>query len=183
MNKYARLRYQPCLPLGEDGRRVTASPAHVALSRQAAAEGMVLLKNKNGALPLKNGERLALFGKATVEYIKGGGGSGDVYPPFVCNIADGFAQKGGRFSVCQPLLDFYKAYVETEQKNVLTDEQINATWDIVNAMEFCQKRDDMTYDTFQAMHVKEAASAVFPRREPTAGRSQATIICPSWSAT
>ncbi len=117
----------------------------------------MLLKNKNGALPLKNGERLALFGKATVEYIKGGGGSGDVYPPFVCNIADGFAQKGGRFSVCQPLLDFYKAYVETEQKNVLTDEQINATWDIVNAMEFCQKRDDMTYDTFQAMHVKEAA--------------------------
>ena len=118
---------------------------------------MVLLKNNNGALPLKNGEKLALFGKATIEYVKGGGGSGDVYPPFVTNLYDGFAQKGGRFPVYQPLVEFYRSYVEEQQKNVLTDEQINATWDIVNAMEFCQKRDDMTYDTFQAMHVKETA--------------------------
>lgn len=157
MNKYARLRYQPCLPLGNDGRRVTACDEHIALSRQAAAEGMVLLKNKNNALPLPNGAKLALFGKASIEYIKGGGGSGDVYPPFVANVYDGFRQKGERTAVYEPLIDFYRQYVQEEQKNVLTDEQINATWDIVNAMEFCQKRDDMTYDTFNAMHVKEAA--------------------------
>lgn len=44
MDKYARFRYQPCIPLGTDGRKVTGSPEHAALSRRAAGEGMVLLK-------------------------------------------------------------------------------------------------------------------------------------------
>ena len=43
MRKWARFFYQPCLPLGEDGRRVTGQRAHIELSRKAAAEGMVLL--------------------------------------------------------------------------------------------------------------------------------------------
>ncbi len=158
MEKYARFRYQPCKPLGEDGRCVTASLKHIALSKEAATEGMVLLKNENKALPLKKGEKIALFGKATIEYIKGGGGSGDVNCPYIRNIADGFKSKEaeGKVSVYMPLVDFYKEYVEKESVNVLTQEQINARWDIVNNMEFCTERDDMTYDTFAAMHVKEA---------------------------
>ncbi|MBQ6838427.1 MAG: glycoside hydrolase family 3 protein, partial [Clostridia bacterium] len=158
MEKYARFRYQPCKPLGEDGRCVTASLKHIALSKEAATEGMVLLKNENKALPLKKGEKIALFGKATIEYIKGGGGSGDVNCPYIRNIADGFKSKEaeGKVSVYMPLVDFYKEYVKKESVNVLTQEQINARWDIVNNMEFCTERDDMTYDTFAAMHVKEA---------------------------
>ena len=81
MERFARFKYQPCIPLGEDGRCVTASLKHTQLSRRAATEGMVLLKNTEGALPLKKGEKIALFGKATIEYIKGGGGSGDVNVP------------------------------------------------------------------------------------------------------
>lgn len=159
MNKYARFRYQPCIPLGEDGRCATASKKHTQLSRNAATEGMVLLKNDNNALPLKKGERVALFGKATIEYIKGGGGSGDVHCPYIRNVFDGFKEKEkeGKTAVYMPLVDFYKDYVEAESVNVLTQEQINARWDIVNAMEFCTERDDMTYDTFAAMHVKETA--------------------------
>ena len=42
MKKWTRALYQPNLPL-ENGRYVTASEAHVTLSRQAAEEGMVLL--------------------------------------------------------------------------------------------------------------------------------------------
>ena len=159
MEKYARFKYQPCLPLGEDGRRVTASKAHQAVAHKAAAEGMVLLKNESGALPLQKGERIALFGKATIEYIKGGGGSGDVYCPYIRNIYEGFAQKEteGKVSVYMPLVDFYKSYVAEQAKKIPTQAQINAVWDVVNAMEFCQKRDDMTYDTFRSMHVEEAA--------------------------
>ena len=158
MEKYARFRYQPCKPLGEDGRCVTASLKHIALSKEAATDGMVLLKNESNALPLKKGEKITLFGKATIEYIKGGGGSGDVNCPYIRNIADGFKMKEseGKVSVYMPLVDFYKEYVEKESVNVLTQEQINARWDIVNNMEFCTERDDMTYDTFAAMHVKEA---------------------------
>ncbi len=81
MEKYARFRYQPCIPLGDDGRCVTASQKHIDLSRKAASEGMVLLKNESNALPLAKGEKIALFGKATIDYIKGGGGSGDVHCP------------------------------------------------------------------------------------------------------
>ncbi len=158
MDKYARFRFQPCLPLGKDGRRVTASPEHIALSRNAASQGMVLLKNKANALPLAKGEKIALFGKATIEYIKGGGGSGDVHCPYIRNIYEGFEEKEkeGKVKIFMPLVDFYKDYVKRESVNVLTEEQINARWDIVNNMEFCQLRDDMTYDTFAAMHVTEA---------------------------
>ncbi|MBO5420353.1 MAG: glycoside hydrolase family 3 C-terminal domain-containing protein [Clostridia bacterium] len=155
MEKYARFRYQPCIPLGEDGRCVTASQKHTELSRKAATEGMVLLKNENNALPLAKGEKIALFGKATIEYIKGGGGSGDVNCPYIHNIYDGFSSKD--VSVYMPLVDFYRDYVKKESVNIPTQDQINATWDIVNAMEFCTKRDDMTYDTFASMHVKEPA--------------------------
>ena len=159
MEKYARFNYQPCLPLGKDGRRVTASEEHIALAREAAGEGMVLLKNIGGALPLKKGEKIALFGKATIEYIKGGGGSGDVHCPYVRNIFDGFLEKEneGKVEIYRPLIDFYKEYVKEGQKSVLTQKQIDAIWDVVNNMEFCQKRDDMTYDTFARMHVVEAA--------------------------
>ncbi|MBO5935873.1 MAG: glycoside hydrolase family 3 C-terminal domain-containing protein [Clostridia bacterium] len=158
MDRFARFRYQPCLPLGEDGRRVTASDKHIALSRKAATEGMVLLKNNDNALPLAKGERIALFGKASIEYIKGGGGSGDVHCPYIRNIYEGFEEKEkeGKVKIYMPLVDFYKEYVKRESVNVLTEEQINARWDIVNNMEFCQLRDDMTYDTFAAMHVTEA---------------------------
>lgn len=172
MEKYARFRYQPCLPLGADGRRVTASPSHIALSREAAGEGMVLLKNKDGALPLKKGERVALFGKATIEYIKGGGGSGDVNCPYVRNIYEGFAEKEseGKVSVYMPLVEFYKDYVERESVKIPTDEQIGRIWDKVNAMPFCQERDDITYDTFRSMHVEEAE---VPQELITAAASEA----------
>ncbi|MBQ7542035.1 MAG: glycoside hydrolase family 3 protein [Clostridia bacterium] len=158
MDKYARFKYQPCIPLGEDGRRVTASAAHAALAREAAGEGMVLLKNENGALPLKKDERVALFGKATIEYIKGGGGSGDVHCPYIRNIYEGMREKEaeGKIRVYMPLVDFYCDYVERESRNIPTQAEINKIWDVVNAMDFCQKRDDITYDTFFRMHVREA---------------------------
>ena len=158
MDKYARFRYQPCIPLGADGRKVTGSPEHAALSRKAAGEGMVLLKNDNGALPLKRGEKVALFGKATIEYIKGGGGSGDVFTAYVRNIYDGFAQKEteGKVSVYMPTVEFYRDYVKEESKKIPTPQQIDKIWGKVNAMSFCKEKDDIIYDTFASMHVHEA---------------------------
>ena len=70
MTKWIRYLYQPGLPLGEDGRRVTGFAGHIELSRRGAAEGMVLLKNENNTLPVKKGAKVALFGKGTVDYVK-----------------------------------------------------------------------------------------------------------------
>lgn len=158
MDKYARFRYQPCLPLGVDGRKVTGSPEHAELSRRAAGEGMVLLKNEGGTLPLKRGTRVALFGKATVEYIKGGGGSGDVFCAYTHNIYDGFKLKEdeGKVSVFKPTAEFYKEYVKEAGKRIPTRAQIEKIWDRVNAMSFCKEKDDIIYDTFASMHVAEA---------------------------
>ncbi len=109
MEKWIRARCQPNLPL-EGGRRVTASPEHLALSRRAAQEGMVLLKNQGELLPLVPGSRVALFGKGSFDYVKGGGGSGDVTVAYVKNLYDGLKEEG--ISLYEPLSDFYRDYVE-----------------------------------------------------------------------
>ena len=47
---------------------------------------MVLLKNENNVLPLAAGSKVALFGKGTFDYVKGGGGSGDVTVAYIRNL-------------------------------------------------------------------------------------------------
>ena len=97
MNKWTRVNYQPNLPLKESGR-VTASKEHIQLSKEAAKEGMVLLKNERQLLPLKAGTRLALFGKGSFDYVKGGGGSGDVTVSYVHNLYDGSTSRSAIFT-------------------------------------------------------------------------------------
>lgn len=116
--RWLRHRYQPCSPLGKDGRRVSGSAEHIELSRQAAAEGMVLLKNKNSILPLENGKRIVLLGKASEEYIKGGGGSGDVTVSYVRNFYDGLKIKESenKVQVYNGLHNFYADYVRRQHE-------------------------------------------------------------------
>ena len=106
-----RYRYSKQTPFGENGSWLTGSEAHIALSRQAAQEGMVLLEN-NGYLPLAEGTKVALFGIGSLEYMKGGGGSGQVYPAYVRNIYEGFMEKAPRVQVYQPLSEYYYAYAK-----------------------------------------------------------------------
>ena len=111
MNKWSRIKYHPNLPLGADGRKVTASPEHIQLSKDAAREGMVLLKNEGCTLPLKRGAKVALFGKGTFDYVKGGGGSGDVTVPFVHNLSDGMRAYPERVTVFEETDAYYRAHV------------------------------------------------------------------------
>ena len=41
MQKWTRAMYQPNLPLGENGEKVTACKRHIALSKEAAKEGLI----------------------------------------------------------------------------------------------------------------------------------------------
>lgn len=114
--KWQRLRYMPMMPMGEDGRRVTASKAHIDLSHEAACEGMVLLKNEGSVLPLAAGSKIALFGKAQADYVKGGGGSGDVTVAYTRSLLDGLhiKEQEGKVSLFAPLSAYYSDYVKEQ---------------------------------------------------------------------
>lgn len=65
------------------------SPGYSALCRQAAAEGIVLLKN-DGTLPLTESSKLAVFGRVQNDYFYVGYGSGgDVIAPYKISLMDG----------------------------------------------------------------------------------------------
>ena len=116
MEKWGRILYQPNLPLGEDGKRVTACEEHILLSRNAAKEGMVLLKNEENVLPLAKGKKIALFGKGTFDYVKGGGGSGDVTVKYVVNLYEGFKALHDQVYIEENVADYYRQYVKQQYK-------------------------------------------------------------------
>ena len=114
MGNWTRARYLVNLPLYKGKEKVTAGKEHLELARRAAREGMVLLKNEQNALPLKSGTRIALFGKGTFDYVKGGGGSGDVTCEFTINLYDGLKQHALAPEIFEPLCDFYRENVEKQ---------------------------------------------------------------------
>ena len=68
---------------------------HKALSRRAAAEGIVLLKN-DGILPLQT-RKIALYGPGSRMTVKGGSGSGDVHERCSVTIEEGLKNAGFEF--------------------------------------------------------------------------------------
>ena len=85
--------------------------AHAAITRQSAAEGIVLLKN-NGALPWKDGKikTVALFGENSYDFLSGGTGSGCVHPPYVVDMLTGLKNAGINSSPV--LTDIYRKYID-----------------------------------------------------------------------
>ena len=87
--------------------------AHAAVARKAAGEAIVLLRNQNGALPLKGNEKVALYGISAIDFVAGGTGSGDVNKAYVVNMED--AMTGAGFTLDKGLADYYKAYVNYDK--------------------------------------------------------------------
>ncbi|MGN1206676.1 MAG: glycoside hydrolase family 3 protein, partial [Eubacteriales bacterium] len=86
-------------------------PALAEVAREAAAEGMVLLENSRGTLPLTSGDRVSLFGRGQMEYCKSGTGSGGlVNVTYVTNILDSLRETPG-ISVNETLTGIYAAYI------------------------------------------------------------------------
>lgn len=68
--------------------------AYARMARKAAAEGAVLLKNEGNVLPLKEGVRLAVFGRIQFDYYKSGTGSGGmINTRYVVGILDALKEE------------------------------------------------------------------------------------------
>lgn len=89
---------------------------HRQLSRTAAAEGMVLLKNQEQVLPLVPGSRIALYGAGAVETVWGGSGSGDVNARDSISVWEGLEEAGYQLTSREWLLSYRQLYQAARQE-------------------------------------------------------------------
>lgn len=87
--------------------------AHAQVARHAATQGMVLLKNEGGTLPLAPARKVALFGKTSYELMAGGTGSGDVNKAYMVSLDAGLENAG--YTLDAPVQHAYASYI-AEQK-------------------------------------------------------------------
>ena len=91
--------------------------AHAVVTRNAALEGMVLMKNEDNTLPLSQDiKNIAVFGRTSYEFIAGGTGSGNVNHAYVVSLIDGLTNAG--FSIDSDIRAAYEAYIPVARDNM-----------------------------------------------------------------
>jgi beta-glucosidase len=90
-----RIRFEKVLAAKAEGPEILASPEHRALTREAAAKSVVLLKNDevegDRILPIDGRAvgQVGVFGRLADIVNLGDGGSSDVWPPYTVTIREG----------------------------------------------------------------------------------------------
>lgn len=80
---------------------------YLEIAADTVAEGVVLLKNDNNALPLREDETVSVFGRIQLHYYKSGTGSGGmVNVSKVTSIIDGLSEAGVKLN--EELLEIYR---------------------------------------------------------------------------
>lgn len=101
--------------------------AHAAVTRQSAAEGMVLMKNEK-ALPFAETiKNVALYGNTSYDFIAGGTGSGNVNHAYVVSLLDGM--KNGGYTVSEDLKTAYESYLADTKKKAAEELEAKAKKD------------------------------------------------------
>lgn len=104
--------------------------AHSKIIREAASEGMILLENKNKALPLNTTiKRVALLGVGSYRTIIGGHGSGYVHSPYKISVEKGLVD--ANLSVDNQMATEYNDYI----KNQLSSLPEESFWFVPSILE------------------------------------------------
>ena len=93
-------------------------------ARGAAADGIVLLKNENGALPLDKNKEIALFGTCAYRCFRLGWGSGDMMAQSISQINEGLKDAG--YKIDGGIEAFYKDAIKDWEDQRL----MNRSWDV-----------------------------------------------------
>ena len=110
--------------------------AHGALARRAAAQGMVLLKNRSDVLPVMDSKHVALFGNGSYETLVGGYGSGNVNRAYDVDISEGLRNAG--LAVDTVIGAMYADYLARAREGAKADD----VWTITVAPELGISVDD-----------------------------------------
>ena len=82
------------------------------LCREAASEGIVMLKNEKGLLPLSQGKTVSIFGRVQIDwFFVGYGSGGDVNAPYKTNFLDA-AIKNEAIHINSELAEIYADWVK-----------------------------------------------------------------------
>ena len=92
--------------------------AHAEITRQSAAEGIVLLKNQDNTLPISNDVKIAVFGVSSYDFMAGGTGSGDVNKAYTVDMMEGLRNAG--FACEKEIEELYRSYVDYQSKYLRT---------------------------------------------------------------
>ena len=133
---------------------------YAALARQAAAEGCVLLENEGQALPLRDGERVAVFGRMAFHYYKSGLGSGGlVNTRYVVGILDALKECEG-VHLDEKLMGIYEDWIK---ENPYDEGQ---GW---GRVPWCQKEMEVTEEMLECARSNDVSLVIIGR---TAGEDQ-----------
>ena len=80
-------------------KSVILSKEHTDLAREAAGKGMVLLKNNDKALPVKDGKKIAVVGRYANKRNTGDHGSSNVFSPYAVTPYEGIKNRFGADNV------------------------------------------------------------------------------------
>ncbi|MEK0306918.1 exo-alpha-(1-_6)-L-arabinopyranosidase [Bifidobacterium favimelis] len=106
--------------MGKEGYRYDVE-AHNQVARQAALESMVLLKNEDGILPVRQGEKVAVIGEFARTPRYQGGGSSHITPTRLSSFLDAVRERG-------EAVDFVPGFTldDAAQDRALSDQALEA---------------------------------------------------------
>lgn len=116
--------------------------AHAVVTRNAATEGMVLLKNDGNVLPLEGStKKVAVFGRTAYDFIAGGTGSGDVNHAYVISLTEGLKNAG--LKIDKTVQKAYEKYIPAAKAAQKSDTELIGQFMPKKLIDEMQIADDM----------------------------------------